>query len=97
MEKGVAIPYIVALVIGMVVVVFIVYWVYKSFSSTVMSAQECKAKFIDWCTLCSNNNWAGGSLPSEIRNCLNTTYGINLPTTTNCQTAKDRCNSFGVK
>jgi len=93
----VAIPYIVALVIGMVVVVFIVYWVYKSFSSTVISAQECKAKFIDWCTLCLNNKWAGGSLPSEISNCLSTAYGISLPANSNCQTAKDRCNSFGVK
>ena len=97
MEKGVAIPYIVALVIGMVVVVFIVYWVYKSFSSTVISAQECKAKFIDWCTLCLNNKWAGGSLPSEISNCLSTAYGISLAANSNCQTAKDKCNSFGVK
>ena len=97
MEKGVAIPYIIALVIGMIVVVFVVYWVYKSFSSGVMSAQECKAKFIEWCTLCLNNNWTGGSLPSEISNCLNTTYGISLSANSNCTTAKSKCNSFGVK
>ena len=97
MEKGVAIHYIVALVIGMVVVVVVVYWVYKSFSSTVISAQECEAKFVDWCTLCLNNNWQGGSLPSEISNCLSTTYGISLPANSDCQAAKNNCNSFGVK
>ena len=55
MDKGVAIPYIVALVIGLMVIVFVVYWVYKMFSSPV-DCGNCKARFIQWCNLCATAN-----------------------------------------
>ena len=75
-RKGVAIPYIVALVIGIVIIAFVVYWVYKSFSSEGIECNTCKAKFLDWCSLCASanagkENWnvGVGILPLDIAEC----------------------------
>ncbi|MEM5790456.1 MAG: hypothetical protein QXP77_00130 [Candidatus Aenigmatarchaeota archaeon] len=56
-HKGVAIPYIVALVIGLIVIVFIVYLVYKTSTSSSLNLQECKSRYTTWCTNCAQMNW----------------------------------------
>ncbi len=56
-SKGVAIPYIVALVIGLIIIVFIVYWVYKTTTSSTLDLQKCKSRYITWCTNCAQMNW----------------------------------------
>ena len=100
MEKGVAIPYIVALVIGMVVVVFIVYWVYKTSSSQTLSIQECKSAYITWCTNCAQMNWPGWHcMPPKVVECKDVLRSIGLKVNTQpiapCTTAPP-CNATDV-
>ena len=52
------------------------YWVYKSFSSEGIECNTCKAKFLDWCSLCASanagkENWDEevGILPLDIAEC----------------------------
>ncbi len=56
MGKGIAIPYIIALVIGLLVLAFIFYWIYKMFSGGGMDCRNCRARFIQWCNLCATAN-----------------------------------------
>ena len=55
--KAVAIPYIVALVIGLIVIAFVVYWVYRTASTPTLSLQQCKSRYITWCSNCAQINW----------------------------------------
>jgi len=57
-SKGIAIPYIIALVIGIIVLVFIVYWVYRIFSGPQITLEDCRSRLIQWCNQCKVNNWA---------------------------------------
>ncbi len=99
MGKGVAIPYIIALVIGLIVLVLVAYWIYRMFSTGAMSAEECKSKFIDWCTSCMNRRWKGGSLPQAISDCLKNSFNILIGVNESCEnaTAKLKCYEFGVR
>ncbi|MEM5790457.1 MAG: hypothetical protein QXP77_00135 [Candidatus Aenigmatarchaeota archaeon] len=102
MEKGVAIPYIVALVIGLIVIVFIVYWVYRSFGGQGVSCSDCKSQFIDWCTRCAmvnkgSNTWtinAGGGAPLCARG-GNCSFCTTAPY--NCNSCQNDCKSVGVE
>ncbi|RLI97607.1 MAG: hypothetical protein DRP00_03795 [Candidatus Aenigmatarchaeota archaeon] len=79
MNKAVAIPYIIALVIGIIVLAFIAYWVYKSISSPILSLEECKSRVINWCTQCAAAGWpdeqARMKMPDELRECANKYFG----------------------
>ena len=57
MNKAVAIPYIIALVIGIIVLALLVYVFIKTSSSPALSFQECRSRWVEWCTLCKNTNW----------------------------------------
>ena len=82
MNKAVAIPYIIALVIGIIVLAFIAYWVYKSISSPILSLEECKSRLINWCTQCEAAGWPDDptnpwrmKMPDELRECANKYFG----------------------
>jgi len=51
-SKGIAIPYIIALVIGIIVLVFVVYWVYRLFSAPQISYEDCRSRAVQWCQSC---------------------------------------------
>ncbi len=59
-KKGIAIPYIIALVIGIIVLVFIVYWVYRLFTAPQIAYEDCRSRMIQWCTICRSLGWTGG-------------------------------------
>ena len=71
MDKGVAIPYIVALVIGLIVVVIMIYLIYRFSGEEKWSAEKCRARFMDWCMMCKNIGWSDSNklrLPSDLVN-----------------------------
>ena len=99
MRKAVAIPYIIALVLGMIVLVFVVYWIYRSFTGQGINCNECKSQFIDWCTRCAlankgktdwDTNIASNS-PSCAQTCDFTGGSIS------CSDAEDECKAVGVE
>ena len=56
-KAAIAIPYIIALVIGLIILAFIVYWVFKMTSSPTLSLQECKSRYTSWCSNCAQMDW----------------------------------------
>jgi len=69
MKKGVAIPYIVALVIGLIIVVIMVYLIYRFSGEEKWDAEKCRAMFMDWCIMCKNIGWSDSDklkLPSDL-------------------------------
>jgi len=109
MEKGVAIHYIVALVIGIIVVVIMVYLMYRYVSREKLSAEECRARFIEWCTNCRNLNWQYSDvikLPQKIkdecRDIFSKYFGFTLecsdPNNPNPDNwCNDNCNTWKTK
>ncbi len=73
LKKGVAIPYIIALVIGIIVLVFIIYWVYRLFTAPQISYEDCRSRMIQWCTSCKSLGWSGGGKLEDFisKDCLN--------------------------
>ncbi|MEM5854591.1 MAG: hypothetical protein QW228_09565 [Candidatus Aenigmatarchaeota archaeon] len=51
-----AIPYIIALVIGIIVLVFIIYWVYRLFTAPQISYEDCRTRAVQWCQACRSIN-----------------------------------------
>jgi len=82
--KGVAIPYIIALVIGIIVLVFVVYWVYRLFTAPQISYEDCRTRAIQWCQACravnptfdvGGKNIGVTNLNSITRDCAKVLYG----------------------
>jgi uncharacterized membrane protein YqiK len=72
MTKAVAIPYIIALVIGIIVVVLLIFLVYKAVTNQSISVAECRAKVTDWCNTCRLSGWSTAiPITDEIKNCGN--------------------------
>ncbi len=98
-SKGIAIPYIIALVIGIIVLVFVVYWVYRLFSAPQISIEECKARMLQWCNTCSALGWTGGpnsnnTIGTNCATLLKSKLGVN--SYSSCDTsAKTDCNKVG--
>ena len=92
-SKGVAIPYIIALVIGIIVLVFVVYWVYRMFAGPGgLSKADCERKFIDWCRSCAIRDWPDEAIPTDVSNCLSAYPEIAPTTCNNCNNVnKDEC------
>jgi len=99
MSKGIAIETILLLLVGIIVVGVIVYLVYTYATGKTLSAYECRAKMVSWCTNCFNAGWpATITLGQENSDCLKNTMSYTLPPGTTCQTAKTNgeCEKFGV-
>lgn len=60
-NKGIAIRTILLLLIGVLVAGILIYFVYRFFSGSALSREECRAKAISWCTSCWNFMTAKGS------------------------------------
>ena len=102
-SKGVAIPYIIALVIGIIVLVFVVYWIYRLFSAPQISVEECKARMLQWCSMCKGLDWASDGtkisdfVGPDCAKVLSQKFGI--VTTNDCNddvtTSKSDCKKVG--
>ena len=97
MKKGIAIQTILLLVVGIIVAGILVYLVYSYTTGQTLSAHECRAKMMSWCTNCYN---VGGgtsiTLPLELSNCLSD-MGITESEGNDCDDVADTCEGFGVK
>ena len=99
MGKGVAIPYIVALIIGLIIIVFIVYWVYRSFTGKGVTCSECKSMFIEWCTRCAMANKGSTSWSTNVGGFPSCAGSGNCSfcTGNTCANCQDSCKSVGVE
>jgi len=65
-NKGIAIRTILLLLIGVLVAGLLIYYVYRSFSGSAMSREECRSRAVSWCTSCWNAmNAQGGNCPGS--------------------------------
>ncbi len=86
-HKGIAIPYIIALVIGLLVLAFIFYWIYRTTNPSYLSLQECKSRYITWCTSCAQMKWPGfHCMPLGVLECkeILRNAGFKVPEGTSC-------------
>ncbi len=57
--KGVAVQTIIMVMLGVVVLLFVGYWLVRVFTTPALSEEECKSLYIDWCRNCALNSWTG--------------------------------------
>jgi hypothetical protein len=95
--KGIAIQTILLLLVGVLVVGILVYMVYRYTAGKTLSAYDCKALFVGWCTNCYNTKGTGTTKVGEtISKCLLDTMGIDFGKDNDCTTAKSYCQQVGV-
>ena len=101
MSKGIAIQTILLLLVGTIVAVIIIYLVYTYTSTTALSAKECEARFISWCTQCSMLGRSSTSpITTAFYNECNTqlaSIGITILSTSRCNNIYTECEKVGVK
>ena len=104
MNKAVAIPYLVALVIGLILLAILVFIFLRAATSPQLPAQECRSRFIDWCTMCKNVGWTDklklpDSLKEACRDVLLDEMGFDIDDYNNCahEDVKKDCCEVGVK
>jgi hypothetical protein len=98
-RKGVAIPYIIALILGIIVVVFIAYWFYRMFINPSLGCEDLKARMVQWCGSCAlSGATSGTSVPSGLDAISSCAYGITISTSsiTKCNDIIDECKKVGV-
>ena len=96
--KGVAIPYIVGLLIAMIVLAVAAFLIYLYvIQKKPLSCQECGAKFAAWCSECYLKGWEGTNtiVDTELGDCVEE-CGYYTPSNNNCADAKDACKGVGV-
>ena len=71
MSKAVAIPYLVAIVIGLIILVIMSYLLYKVYVTKKLPAEACRSEFMKWCSMCSNTGWKSSLTISQqlVDNC----------------------------
>jgi hypothetical protein len=98
--KGIAISTIIMLMLGVVVLLFVGYWLVRAFSGKGLSSQECKSQFISWCEACAAKNWIGtATWSTDLTNCLalyDKTLGITQGTAGDCATNLTGCKAVGI-
>lgn len=98
--KGVAVPYIIALLIGIIVLTIAVYLIYVYVvHEPPLECQKCRALFASWCSKCYLQNWDGENkiVGTDLEQCVK---DCNLYTTpkNDCShvDTKNACKGVGV-
>jgi len=83
MRKGIAVRTILLLVIGILVAGILVYMVYRSFTGTTLSQEECRSRAISYCTLCYTSNWLS-EIEAGAAACTADYFGTGWTDTSDC-------------
>ena len=99
MKKGLAIPYIIALILGIIILAVAAYLIYKAVTGNQINCQECRAKFTTWCSVCYLGNWDKDyTLGDELSKCVDKCgYWTGATADSKCDSdAKSSCASIGI-
>ena len=101
MNKGLAVPYIIALILGVIILAVAAYLVYKSVWGSKLDCQECKAKFTTWCSICYLADWDKEYNLGDLSECVDECgYWPGATAGKDCKTdsveAKEACSGMGV-
>jgi hypothetical protein len=96
--KGVAVQTIIMIMLGVVVLLFVGYWLVRVFSTPALSEEACRSIYIDWCRNCALNSWTGTNLwGATVTDCL-VKYGtkmgfpVAIPNPSLCSDAVNKAN-----
>jgi len=95
MRKGIAVRTILLLVIGILVAGILVYMVYRSFTGTTLSQEECRSRAISYCTLCYTSNWQS-EIKAGAAACTADHFGTTWSDTSDCTDTivQEDCKAF---
>jgi hypothetical protein len=100
--KGVAVSTIIMIMLGVVVLLFVGYWLVRVFTGAGLSSQECKSEYINWCNSCAARGWTGtATWSTAMVDCLGKyaqIIGLTTPLGANgdCAANKNNCIAVGV-
>ena len=100
--KGVAVQTIIMIMLGVVVLLFVGYWLVRVFTGKGLTAQECRSQFISWCESCAARGWTGtATWSADMVTCLGNyaqTIGLTTPLPANgdCAANKNNCIAVGI-
>lgn len=57
MKKGLMTRTIILIILGVLVLIFLGYWAWKSQKTEELTFQECRVKWMEWCIFCATKNW----------------------------------------
>lgn len=71
MLKAVAIPYVIALILGVIVIGILAYWFVSQSNKTtnVGASTECQGRVFSYCIQWQNNNNCGNDKPEPLTGC----------------------------
>lgn len=101
-KSSVSIPYLVAWILGIIVLALAVYLIYKYIKRGPLDCSQCSAEFTAWCVRCykihgsEKTNWDGGEnyMDDELKECIGRcTLGIDEHDSCN-DLAFDDCKAF---
>jgi hypothetical protein len=95
--KGVAIPYVIGLLIAIIVLTIATYLIYLYvIQNKPLDCPECGAKFAAWCSKCYLYNWDGtNNMNDELRDCVIECNFWSSPSE-DCSAAEIHCEGVGV-
>ena len=99
--KAVAVPYIVAIVLAVIIIGVAVYLIYRIVVKSPLSCEECRARFATWCATCYLSNpgttdWIGGKgMDDELKECA-TSCNLYSGDGLDCTNAADDCQAVGI-
>jgi len=98
MRKGVAIPYMVGLLIAIIVLAVATYLIFLYvIQKKPFSCAECGAKFSAWCSNCFLKGWEGSNtiVGTDLEECVKD-CGYYTPSNNDCSAAEEACKGVGV-
>lgn len=98
--KGVAIPYIIGLLIAIIVLAVATFLLYLYvIQNKPLDCQECGANFAAWCSKCYLKSWEGtNNMDEKLRQCVNECgyWSCSGDGCNDCSAAQDDCKGVGV-
>jgi len=101
--KGVAIPYVVALLLGIIVLGIFVYMIYLHIvKNEPLDCSACAARFTTWCSKCfllsESGSWSGGpEMDDGLKECVSPSKcNLYSGSGEDCTGAEDDCKMVGI-